>query len=308
MSWSWVTNADLSHISAAVPWQMRFADESDGWISGYVESPHLYSTHDGGHTWREVHLPGTGTKLGGIGSLEATSGWVYAEVATGAEPNTGGPAELYRSEVSRDAWQPVPGVMTPVAGEPGSLSIADGAIWATFHPMTVEQGGGLRTGSTLFRSLDGISWRSVPLPCAEATVADGAALGREEAIVTCSGGSAAGSQKKTAFRTQDAGATFVAIADPPFTGHIWSVGGAPGTLALGMVAAETTIDVSRDDGQSWTVVFDRPDGGEGISFLGFTTPRLAEAIVGGIFPPSTLALVMSRDGGSHWSVVTIHPS
>jgi hypothetical protein len=84
--WKWVTGATLPAISPTSPWEIRFADSADGWISG----SHLYSTHNGGRTWAQVSFPGVSASAS-VGALESADGRVYAEVAEGTEPNTGGP-------------------------------------------------------------------------------------------------------------------------------------------------------------------------------------------------------------------------
>jgi hypothetical protein len=76
--------------------QLRFADALDGYAFG----PQLWTTHDGGATWKRVSVAGNVTELA------AGNGGVFALVRS---PH--GRGELLRSPSSRDAWRPVAGLV-----------------------------------------------------------------------------------------------------------------------------------------------------------------------------------------------------
>jgi photosystem II stability/assembly factor-like uncharacterized protein len=74
--------------------QVRFADASDGYAFG----PQLWSTHDDGKTWTQLHLGAT------VDPLAIADGYVYALVYSH------GRSHLMRSVISADDWVTLGGV------------------------------------------------------------------------------------------------------------------------------------------------------------------------------------------------------
>ena len=230
-TWTWVTSGDLSGLSLADRWQLRFADAQNGWISG----PLLFATHNGGRTWAQIALPGLGTRTGSVGALEVADGRVFAEVAEGTDQDTYGPVMLFGTEVSKDSWAAVGNVATGSAGYSGEISVAQGAIWAMLHPGVVSPDHGVEVHSLLYHSTDGLTWHDSLLPCPPETVASVAAATSSRVFIVCSGGVAAGSQMKTAYLSTDAGASYKRVGDPPFPGDFDEVAASP--FAFSVAAA-----------------------------------------------------------------------
>ena len=209
-AWTWVTSTGLSALSTVTQWRVRFADSENGWISG----PLLFATHDAGSTWTRVAFPGEGSSGASVDALETAGGRVYAEIAEGTEPNTDGPVVLFESPTNRDSWQPVSGVTTGTAGYAGEISVAQGVFWATLHSAVVTAEGNTQS-STLYRSLNGVTWRTEPQPCQSGWGATVAAATSARVFIVCSGGGAAGSQEKMAYVSHNDGASYQLVADPP---------------------------------------------------------------------------------------------
>jgi photosystem II stability/assembly factor-like uncharacterized protein len=297
-----VSTESLSTLSVNAQWELRFADSQDGWISG----PRLYSTHDGGGIWTRIALAALEGPNSSVGALETADGRVYAEIVEGIEPNTLGPAVLFGSRTDSDAWYSVPSVTTGPAGFAGNISIAQGVVWLSLHPAIVTPQDD-QALSTLYRSIDGITWRTEPLPCPADTFATVAAATSTRVLVVCSGGGGLGSQSKTAYLSENGGTTYERVTDPPFGGDFEGAAGSPTSLSVAASSGGTEMYTSFDSGRSWETTYDNGDGGLGLSDVGFTTATQGVAIHGRTEYPSSFQLLMTRDGGHHWSVVEVNP-
>jgi photosystem II stability/assembly factor-like uncharacterized protein len=301
-TWAWVSTEGLSTLSVTAQWELRFADSENGWISG----PRLYATHDAGRLWTRVALTGLAEPNSSVGALETADGRVYAEVAEGTDQNTYGPVVLFGSRTDSDAWYSVPSVTSGPAGFAGNISVAYGVVWLSLHPAIVTAQGS-QSLSALYRSVDGITWRDEPQPCPAETVATVGAGTSSRVLVVCSGGVAAGSQSKTAYLSENDGATYERVADPPFSGDFEGIAASPTSLAVSASSGGTELYMSFDSGRSWETAYDSGDGGLGLSDVGFTTSTQGVAIHGLTEYPSSLQLLMTRDGGHQWSVIDINP-
>jgi hypothetical protein len=300
--WKWVTGATLPAISPTSPWEIRFADSADGWISG----SHLYSTHNGGLTWAQVSFPGVSASAS-VGALESADGRVYAEVAEGTEPNTGGPVALFGSPTNVDSWHAIPGVTTGGAGFTGDISLAQGVFWVVLHPAIVSAQGDDEL-STIYSSTNGVTWRSKTQPCPSETVASVAAATSTRVFVECGGGGAAGSEFKTVLVSENAGATYKQVSNPPFVGDFQSAAASPSNVSIACASGATEIYSSFNDGLTWTTTYGAGDGGLGLSDLGFTTAMQGVVIHGQVLYPRSLQLLMTRDSGHVWTPVAVIPT
>jgi hypothetical protein len=300
--WTWVTTASLSALPTVTQWRLRFADSQDGWISG----PLLFATHDAGRTWTRVAFPGAGSPGGAVAALETADGRVYAEIAEGVDPDTAGPVVLFESPTNVDSWHPVSGVSTGETGFAGEISLAQGVFWATLHPAIVTAQGS-QALSAFYRSLDGVTWHSERQPCPSDTVASVAAATSARVFVVCAGGGAAGSQDKSAYVSNNDGASDQRVADPPFGGDFEAVAASPTDISVAASSGATGIDASFDGGRTWTGTLSIGDGGLGLSDLGFTTATQGVVIHGQTTYPQSLQLLMTRDGGHEWDPVAVTP-
>ena len=281
--WTWVTS-NLSGISPAHQWRMRFADAENGWISG----PLLFATHNGGRTWTRIALPGLGSTYGSVSALEATDGRVFAEVVEGTNQNSSAPpVVLFSSKVSSNSWQ---GVGNVASGSSGEISIAQGTIW-------VMQGH-LR----LYRSSDGVSWHSSPQPCPSNSYngASVAAATSSRVFIVCAGAGAAGSEAKTVYLSTNGGASYLRLGDAPLSGQFEEAAASPLGVAVAALSGATYIYTSFNDGQTWSTTL-LPES-DGLSNLGFTTSTQGVVIFHGAAYPQ---LLMTRDGGHTWKAVDV---
>jgi hypothetical protein len=303
VDWTWVAAESLSAVPLGPQWRLRFADSQDGWISG----PLLFATHTAGRTWTRTAFPGAGTPGGAVADLETADGRVYAEIAEGVNPGTIGPVVLFESPTSIDSWRAVSGVTTGPSGYPGGISVAQGVFWAMLHPAIVTAQGN-QVLSTLYRSLDGVTWRSEPQPCPSATFASVAAATSGRVFIVCAGGGAAGSQEKSAYTSHNGGASYVRMADPPLAGDFEATAASPTDVSVAAASGATIIYASFDGARTWTTTLGVGDGGLGLSDLGFTTANQGVVIQGQTAYPQSLQLLMTRNGGHDWNPVAVTPT
>ncbi len=291
---------------------VRFADPQDGWIFGGLVEPSsyggsvrpvLWSTHDGGLTWREQRLPGLSTE-GSIFDLEAAAGRVYFM----AQETTGG-AILESSPVTGDDWRAALGLGTPAGGaQPsGTIVLAGSTGWL------VE---GNDRGTAASARLDGRGqWVGWAPPCVSVgnSFAVPAVSTPSDLVAVCVMGGFAYPLSKAAppgaalgsswlYFSDNGGQTFAAGPElgprqDVFGGVLASP--APGVILLSRSyfgngdVNEQDLRASFDGGHHWTVVYEGQ-----FLYLGFTSPSQGVGIVQ--LSPSTTGMIMTFDGGHHW--------
>lgn len=247
---------------------LRFADRRDGWIFG----GDLFSTHDGGASWRRVPMPGP------VLHLEATGGEVWAVTALGAG------YQLYRSAVGEDVWHQV---STPITlGPPGP----DVALVPHGVALVDNNAGG---AGSVFVSRDGAPFTATWSPC-RAGARGNLAAGTGGLWLACS----AGGQTVLA-RSTDNGGHFTAVPSPPLSGDGRVLGVAGGDVVVRALGG--SLYRSTDAGRDWrpTPVADVPSDGTwgGVAFTndwdGFAVHASA--------PKGVWRTV---DGGASWHQLT----
>ena len=285
-TWSSINSSGLSALDLTAAWHLRFANASDGWLSG----PELLATHDGGHTWRPIPIRLADGSGGSIASLEAVDGRAFAVAESPTAIAVLGAA--YRS----DHWTPIAGIPQSSGGS-YQISIAASTIWISSFTNTAQ---------LIYRSFDGVTWAHVAAPCSGQSPPVIAAASRMAVMAVCGGGFAAGSQEKSAYLSTNAGVTFRRIADPPFAGDLTGAAASPSVLAVVAASGATGVDMSRDGGRTWSSTLSFGDGGIGIAEIGFTTASQGIAIHGRPDYPDTMGLFITRDAGAHWTKADVN--
>ena len=284
---------------------VRFADRRNGWIYGQVEvstssyKPTLWSTHDGGLIWRKQPLRGLGL-LDWIYDLEAAAGSVHLLESNAAPYGL----TVKSSPVGQDSWRVS---NTTRLGLPAGGSQLSGAIVLHGkHGWVVEGNDRIMSGSAHLN--ENGRWVSWTPPCA--SVGDGftvpAASTAHNLVAVCDmGGFAASPPAGRQFGSwwlyfsNDAGNTFYSGPElgPPrdFFGPLASP--VPRVILIGRgVGRRQDLIASFDAGVHWTVVYPGQ-----FSYLGFTSPKQG---IGIVQSSGSNKMVMTFDGGHHWSAVT----
>lgn len=274
-----------------------FANNSDG----YLYTPGLYATHDGGHTW-------TDEQLTGIRSLTIAGNYAYA--LTGNESDS--PELLYRSRLGSDSWQPV--TLPGLPGQGQSYTTA-----AAGSELVVMQNGLFGPGATfvghLWVSTDtGSSWHTRAMPC---TVADGGAALLSVAyghpnswIVACFNNRQSSEEQDTEqhlYGTADGGASWVRLADPPqHNAPALLADNGSGHAFLATEGISDALNGTLDGATSWTTSI--RDGGSfsgwsDLAFASVTTGYVVGASSGG--PVGANHLYQTTDGGQSWHIINV---
>ncbi len=309
------TTAELAE-SAGAGLNVRFANRRDGWIYGELAvaakdqggagtaiEATLWSTHDGGVSWKRQPLSGLG-EADTIFDLEAARGTAYLLQSTTAYRAT-----VKSSAVSAEHWQASSSAAlgSPAGGgeQQGSFVLAGASGWL------VE---GNDRGTTGSARLSGGNWVAWTPPCASVghSFAIPAASTPTDLVASCvMGGFAYGLSKSAPpgatldsiwlYFSSDGGRTFTAGPEigkqVGFFGVLASP--APGVILADAVAAngQDQLIASFDGGIRWSV-----DYTGNVAYLGFTSPTQGVAIVRS-FSSATSTMIMTFDGGHHWAPV-----
>jgi hypothetical protein len=266
--------------------KVAFANRADGWLYDQYNSGHMWVTHNGGKSWREVTLPGN------VQAVTASANAVYAVAGN----------HLYRSPLPRDAWRqvspgPRSGVMTGKTLAVSGYSIwfgsdtslwttADGAHWARYQ---VHSPGSYYGIPYELAGIAAASPRTVAFLWAAPI---GMYRSGIKVLVSSNGG-------RSERRTQ---------ADPPPVGDVAAFAVSPGRLGMISVAVVTpgldNVYRSATQGKSWST-FRVPgtSGGAMLGSLEFMSPAVGSFVTGNPASTNGSQLLRTTDAGRTWHAV-----
>ncbi|MFF0610733.1 hypothetical protein ACFYUD_18895 [Nocardia tengchongensis] len=266
---------------------LKFADARNGWIG---VGNKLFSTHDGGTTWREADIEIDAVVNGW--SLTVTDGSVHV-----ASVQPGERTVLFTSPLSRDAWTGPTEI--PVSGAGGTdprvdLEVAGSRAW-----MVVTN-----RGQEAARLVDG-TWTAWKLPCGGNGPADWHALSEKRLVALCGrvGPYSDGGTTTRLMTSTDGGVTFTETGQlsPTLTADAALIAADAAHLVAGVGERLLT---STDGGETWTVGYTAPDRNWRDLSGEFVTETNGFVILAR--PGSTqLATTMltTRDAGATWTPV-----
>jgi photosystem II stability/assembly factor-like uncharacterized protein len=259
--------------------RVRFANAHDGWLF----DPGLFSTHDGGRTWKGVHLPG-GAATQRVAALAAAHGTVYAiaSLSSGAEAEK---TSLFRSSPGSDEWSRIPEVSHADGDAELGIVLHGTAAWVS-------------AGQSFYASTDGRRWQPRAFPCEEAGLAS---LDERRLLLNCGfGGSAGGAMvPRRLYLSADAGATWSRLPDPPQYGNFCGMAIlSERVMTIGFsTSAESGVILTTDGSRHWRQTLSFGDDGFPQDF-GFTDAT--HGFVIRAFAPHADDLYVTDDGGRHW--------
>ena len=310
-----VAAADRRSGAAVDPFAMlsvRFADRRDGWIYGAlaVPPPHagsieptLWSTHDGGLSWRRQPLPGLGAQSA-VFDVEAAHGTVYLMA-----PNRSTGVTVESSPVGRDSWHVSNAV--PL-GDPAGGGQQSGSIVLQGSGGWLVEGNDRGTTGSARLSASGRWVRWTP-PCASVggSFAVPAASTSTDLVAVCVMGGFASPLSRAAPPGATLGSSWLYLSDDggtlfragPELGRQGAFFGgvlatpSPGVILISRGGSAQTLAASFDGGVHWSVVYRGS-----LFFLGFTSPSQGVGLVQS--STTTTTMIMTLDGGRHWARVS----
>lgn len=263
---------------------VRFSSANNGWVF----SPGLWATTDGGVRWHRESLPGE------VITLAASDGVVFAAT----EPVNGGlgQARLYRSRIGTDKWTRVAGVAPANA-----LTVSGHAVWAGVAPtMSTSTDGGKHWSKLSF---------SCPPNLPDATAV--AAASSANIALACSNPSfpLPGESPKEVFTSANGGRTFHLAGhpgEPGNTGLIAMPPGHPQVITLTATSGASYLYRSADSGKTWGMAtyFDGGLGFRDLAYASATTGYLIR-FTGDPVIAYGKGLMKTANAGATWRAVAI---
>lgn len=280
---------------------VAFATQRDGWLYG----PGLWSTRDGGQTWRDDSAGVTNVLAV---SIRGSVAWLIEQAPCGTD-------ECMRVSQATAAtdwhWRPLAAQPPVVSGAPGHAVFRITRPTAT-RALVATLRGPDSAARIVFTDDAGATWQDLPsLPAARGALFDIAAFGEREIWLTFTNSPATIMQGKEIYHSSDGGQTGWLIADAgagepgkidnlPVTGYLPRLTPvSPTTLFLSM--GRSTLYASFDAGQTWAPVVDDEasrGGTDSVRLLGF-----GDALHGIATTMSTRWV--TADGGHTWTVVQL---
>jgi len=269
----------LSNVST-----VRFSSASDGWLF----SPGLWATTDGGARWHQVSLPGE------VIALAASDGVVFAA----AEPVNGGlgQARLYRSQVGTTKWTRIAGVAPANA-----LTVSGHSVWAGIAPA-------MSTSTDSGKHWSTLSFNCPPdAPDASAV----AAASPANVALACTNPSfpQPGSSPKDVFTSANGGRTFHLAGHPGHPGNTGLIAMPPGNpqvITLTATSGASYLYRSTDSGKTWRMAT-YFDGGLGFRDLAYASASTGYLVrfSGGPVIAYGKGLMKTANAGATWRAIPI---
>jgi photosystem II stability/assembly factor-like uncharacterized protein len=268
-----------------------FSNARSGWVFG----PALWQTSDGGRTWRKMKGPG-----GPVQDLGVAGDRVLAITSRCRDGESACILRVYSAPDGSDNWRALPGAIA--AGvQSAQLAVSDDVAYV--FAIARDFGKPLLLAGPVNGSAP---WRPTADPCTGAWSGALAAAPGGWLFLGCGLEPGAGNQVKAAYLSHDGARSWRKLASPPFGGYLAGASmSTGGTIFLS--GERMDVYISWDRGRSWheSPSLENAAGlaEAGFPLVGLTVTDTQEiAFQEGAFPQQVW---LSRDGGRHWTPVTI---
>jgi hypothetical protein len=255
--------------------EVRFADDLHGWAF----DPALWSTSDGGATWRKDNPPGGRPVI----ALAADADGTYAVVSACdfGQPidQCTHPMTLWKTS-GHGTWTQV-SITLPKMNQ--AILALHGVVAYVVVPAPLLGDRPDVAADALDVTLDGSTWSPRPDPCIPAqgeTLTGIAPINDTDVALLCQGNIGFGKAEKRVFRSHDTGQTTTAAGTMPLYGITTQLAATPdGVLVAASFSIGTWI-YRNAGGTTWTTQEDLGDGGVGWNDVVFTTGQVGFVIHG----------------------------
>lgn len=265
---------------------LTFADSRNGWIRADGK---LFSTHDGGSSWRRVDLEINAVMDHWTLSVAEDSVFIAA-----TQP--GEQTVLFTSPVDSDSWSETTDIPVGVGGGPdpsAEVSVVGGRAWLFVTNRT-------RSGARLV----GGAWTPWRLPCGGNGPADWHALSEKRVLALCGRpGPGTNDSDGTHLMTAiDGGVTFTETGTLT-SGLAFSVL-APADPTHLVAAVDDKVFTSADGGETWTPTYTEPNHHGRARAGEFISATTGFVILDDTGPARNAAtMLITRDTGRTWTAV-----
>jgi photosystem II stability/assembly factor-like uncharacterized protein len=303
------------------PQSATFASPARGWVLGTAPCAQppctsIVRTEDGGATWQGIPAPRDRLAPARISPGPATipKGLTVLRFASEREGYAAG-ARLWSTHDGGASWHLIAGVMSVVslaAGGGHVLAVTPDGVWSSptaadnwRRVLSVRDGTEIVTQGDAWWELavgpQAISVRSAAVtratPCRYPGAARLAEPDANTLLVACVAGAAAGSDKRTVWRSTNGGRTWSRVGASRVSPDFVDLAVAGDVMLQANASGATSIEASSDGGATWRTALELSDGGLGWDDFGLTSASQGFAVEGGS------AMWMTRDGGRRWSRV-----
>ena len=292
---STVPIADLGRNRPGVT-DVRFATAAVGWAFG----PFLLRTDDGGKTWSRETIPGGGKQVLALATSLSAAYAIVSDCAFG-RGLCGRPLSLWRTTPGASTWTRVrlnlpEQVAADVAVHGKTVYVVD-SQFEFGHP------------DVFYASIDGRNFSPRRGPCANTKdigLVQAVPTSATDVAMLCDGNPGFSKAIKTVYTSGDTGRTDTFRGRMGLFGIQAQLAVSPtGNLAVASWSDGSFIYINDTHARTWTMVEGIGDGGAGWNDITYVTRSTAWVVYGPAGFSGIGQLWVTRDGGQHWSAVTL---
>lgn len=274
--------------------ELRFATAKIGWAFG----PSLYSTVDGGKTWKPATIPGHGKQVLDLAVSSAGTFVIVSPCTYGTGLCTKKPLTTWRMSLSSRSWIKMP--VTLRLNVSASVAALGKTVYLVNPPVELPH------VSQFYVSTDGgfhFSKRSVPCTAAEEnTLIQAVPYSATKVGLLCDGDPGFGKAVKVVYLSSNNGKTDTYAGQLGLFGIQAQLAISPaGDLNVASYSIGTFMYINDSHRAKWYMVIGSGDGGVGWNDITYVSAKVAYVVYSpaSLFPGLGL-IYTTHDAGRHW--------